>query len=177
MMSRGVCVWHCVFGCVCLRRLWPALHTFLLCLHNCFLGAAWLSRAPGPPGEVLPADRQLGPAGDMPGPAEPLKSAGWLWTVAAGGGNQSVSIPPPSLYLFLSLYLCLSLPLQPPAQSVSAAIESFMFTGRKAKETQRRNRGGNVTHLQKEFIWFLRIKGMKAEKLTKPAPVVMIILY
>lgn len=47
-------------------------------LHNCFLGAAWLSRAPGPPGEVLPADRQLGPAGDMPGPAEPLKSAGWL---------------------------------------------------------------------------------------------------
>lgn len=140
IISWGVCQWRflSLTVCVCLRKCAVVtLHILLLCLHNCFLGAVWLSRAPL--GEVLPADRQLGPAGDMPCPAEPLKSAGWLWTIAAGGGNQSVSIPCLSLFLSPSwnLSICFSLslsPLQPPAQPTSTATESFMFTGRKATE-------------------------------------------
>lgn len=119
----------------------------------------------GPPGEVLPADRQLSPAGNMPGPAAPLKSAGWLWTGAAGGGNQSVSIHR------LSDSPCSSQrspsPLPPDLSCLQVEKQS-----RRREET-----GGSVTHLQKTLIWFLRIKGMKTEKLTKPAPVVMIILH
>lgn len=52
-----------------------------------------------------------------------------------------------------------------------------MFTGRKAKARVIEETGGSVTHLQKTFIWFVGIKGMKVEGLTKRVPVVMIIQY
>lgn len=52
-----------------------------------------------------------------------------------------------------------------------------MFTGRKAKARVIEETGGSVTHLQKTFIWFVRIKGMKVEELTKRVPVVVIIQH
>lgn len=49
------------------------LYSFLLCLHNCFLGAAWLSQTPrGKSCQQTGSSSQLG---DMLGPAALLKSA------------------------------------------------------------------------------------------------------
>lgn len=122
----------------------------------------------GPRGKSCPQTGSLARPGTcqvLPG----LWTACWLWTVAAGGGNQSVSIPHLSSSLSFSLSAALSLPLQPPQRKcVFAAIESFMFTGRRegGREETRGEEGG-CNPSSKEAQWFLRIKGIKAEKTNK----------
>lgn len=165
LLCRRVCLQSYLLALV------VTLHTFFLSLNNCFsLVPSDCPRAPLG-GKSCLQTGSLARAGTcqvLPG----LWTASWLWTVAAGGGNQSVSIPHLSsflsFYLSISCSLSLSSPAAPPAQCVSAAIESFMFTGRREGDREEtRGEEGGCNPPSKEAQWFLRIKGIKAEKTNK----------
>lgn len=146
-------------------------HTFLFYLNNCFSLV--------PPG--CPRARRGSPArrqAAWPGLGTcrvllSLWTACWLWTVAAGGGNQSPFNL--SLSFYLSIRASLLLP-QPPAECVLAAVGSFMFTCRKWSRHKKKHKGGGrvgwgggaqCNSSSNEVQWFLRIKGIMAEKTNK----------
>lgn len=153
-----------------LRNMSATSHTSLFFLNNCFP-----SLPPGCPGARRGSLARRQAARPGPGTCRVLPclwTAGWLWTVAAGGGNQS---PLPSISASPSTSLSMPVfpSLQPPAACIATAVGPFMFTCRRQGEARRNLRGrraprgaggGQCKSSSNGVRWFRRIKRMKAEK-------------
>lgn len=114
-------------------------HIFLHCLHNCFLGAVWLSQAHG----GSPACRQAARTGWGHAGSCRASEVCWLALNYSCWRWKSIRLYPSSLSfslpLEMSLSMCVSLSLSPPAAPSAAHLRCHMNLSCPQVERQRRH--------------------------------------